>query len=527
MAILLGLDSSTQSLSGFLLDSELGVYLARETVSFGKDLADYKMPNGFFEGSEEGEVFSDPLLWLDALDFLMAKLAASGVPLGEVRALSGSGQQHGSVYLNKAFFEVVGRLEGDRSLADQFKGSFSREVSPIWMDSSTRAQCDSIEQELGGAKEVCRRSGSVAVERFTGPQIRKFWETDRLAYDETARIHLVSSFLASVMAGEDAPIDTGDGAGMNLMDLASGSWDPDLLAATAPDLEEKLPSIVPGSHVIGKVSSYFVEKYGFSEDCDVVTWSGDNPCSLVGMGAARPGSLVISLGTSDTLFAAMPQPRTDPAGYGHAFGNPIGGFMSLLCFRNGSLARENLKERFQLSWDDFEKEGLARTEPGNGGRVIYPYAEDEITPLLPATGVTCADQGDWENEPTREEWVRGLVEGQILNIKIHAEWLGVLSDEEAGDLFLTGGASVNDGIAQIISDIFGRRVRRLQVDGSAALGAAMRAGVACGEDLEELESRFCAPEAGRDILPRDEYEADYRELEKIFTSGLDKLFKGR
>jgi xylulokinase len=68
------------------------------------------------------------------------------------------------------------------------------------------------------------------------------------------------------------------------------------------------------------------------------------------MGATTPGNVVISLGTSDTFFAAMPGPKTDPGGFGHVFGNPAGGFMSLICFRNGSLAREALRDRLGLDW---------------------------------------------------------------------------------------------------------------------------------------------------------------------------------
>ena len=70
------------------------------------------------------------------------------------------------------------------------------------------------------------------IERFAGPQIRKFWEEDPDAYRGTARIHLVSSFLCSLLIGKHAPIDTGDGAGMNLLNLSAGDWDPVLLEAT-------------------------------------------------------------------------------------------------------------------------------------------------------------------------------------------------------------------------------------------------------------------------------------------------------
>jgi sugar (pentulose or hexulose) kinase len=104
----------------------------------------------------------------------------------------------------------------------------------------------------------------VATQRFTGPQIRRFAKLEPAAWAKTKRVHLVSSFFASVLAGKDAAIDTGDGAGMNLMDIRKGDWAPAALAATAPDLAAKLPPVRPGSTVAGGISAYFVARYGFS-----------------------------------------------------------------------------------------------------------------------------------------------------------------------------------------------------------------------------------------------------------------------
>ena len=109
-----------------------------------------------------------------------------------------------------------------------------------------------------------------------------------------------------------------------LMNIASLDWDESLINATAPNLLGKLPRICHGDYnITSSISNYFVAKYGFSNDCAVVIFTGDNPSSLVGMAANSPGAVVISLGTSDTFFAAMDDPCTDPNGSGHVFEIPL------------------------------------------------------------------------------------------------------------------------------------------------------------------------------------------------------------
>ena len=301
MPTVLGLDSSTQSVSAVVLDTESGSIIHEEAVSFGGDLPDYGQPSGFIPGGEGGEVHSDPLMWLDALELLFERLSASEVNLGEIAAIAGSGQQHGSVYLDEGFADTVRHLDANRTLKSQVLSHLTRQTAPIWMDTATSEECTEIARAVGGNAEVCSRSGSIAIERFTGPQIRRFAKLHVDAWELTGVIHLVSSFMASILAGRSVPIDHGDGAGMNLLNLASGDWDDTLLDATVPGLGEKLPPAQASSTIAGTVSSFFVEKYGLSADCEVVLFSGDNPCSLVGMGASRPGKVVISLGTSDTL----------------------------------------------------------------------------------------------------------------------------------------------------------------------------------------------------------------------------------
>ncbi len=492
----LGLDSSTQSLTAVLIDPASGKIVSQISVNFGSEFPQYESPSGFIPGGADGEVHANPLMWLDALDLLFGRLAACG-DLSKVELIAGSGQQHGSVYLDASFDERLSSLDAQQSLASQISPALTRKTAPIWMDTSTGAECAEITTTMGGPAEICSRSGSVAIERFTGPQIRRFFKNDPAAYARTGRIHLVSSFIASVLAGKSLPIDHGDGAGMNLLNLASLGWDKQLLDATAPSLMEKLTTPAAATAIQGTVSAYFVEKFGLSATCRCALFTGDNPASLVGMGATSPGNVVISLGTSDTFFAAMPGPKTDPNGFGHVFGNPAGGFMSLICFRNGSLAREALRDKLGLDWSAFDLEALATTREAAGSNLMLPFFGPEITPRRDFTQPVLKGSPAFESGSEPALQVRALLEGQFLNMRLHSQWMEVKTER----LRLTGGASKNDGIAQLAADVFQAPVERLDVSNSAALGAALIAAAAGGHDLVELQETFCQATPGAVIQP--------------------------
>lgn len=512
----LGLDSSTQSLTAVVIDPSSGKIVTQLSVNFGADHPQYQSPSGFLPGGKNGEVHANPLMWLDALDLLLSRLSEA-TDLSAIKCIAGSGQQHGSVYLDASFDEKLATLDIDRNLSSQLSPSLTRATSPIWMDTSTGAECAEITAALGGSAEVCARSGSNAIERFTGPQIRRFHKTDAAAYAKTARIHLVSSFIASVIAGKSVPIDFGDGAGMNLLNLSQLGWDSALLDATAPDLAAKLLPPALTTTVQGNVSSYFVKKYGFSEKCRIALFTGDNPASLVGMGATTPGNVVISLGTSDTFFAAMPGPKTDPNGFGHVFGNPAGGFMSLICFRNGSLAREALRDKLGLDWSAFDREALATTSDAAGTNLMLPFFGPEITPRHDFTGPVLEGSEEFLSGQNPGLQVRALLEGQFLNMLLHSQWMEVKTER----IRLTGGASKNDGIAQLVADIFQAPVERLDVSNSAALGAALVAAAAEGHDLSALQEVFCQAAPGATLQPETSLAGTYGDALARFKKLLD------
>ncbi len=516
MGLFLGLDSSTQSLSAMIIDTTSGRVVVDESVNFGKALPHYASPSGFLEHEDPRIKHADPLMWVEALDLLLSRLKAQGADLGAVQAISGAGQQHGSVYLKERLSEVA-RWDEGRDLVEQVRPLLARATSPIWMDSSTSQQCREIADAVGGDAIVVRLSGSRAIERFTGPQIRAFYQRDPRGYESTKEIHLVSSFLASLLVGKTAPIDYGDGAGMNLLELARGDWNDQLLNATAPGLRGKLPSAVASRTVVGELSRYFVARYGFKAGTPVVAFTGDNPSSLIGMGASEPGTAVVSMGTSDTVFAAMREPHTDPRGFGHVFGNPAGGFMCLICFANGSLARERVAEKAGLGWPDFERAILEQTSPGNRGNLMLPFFIPEMTPKVLTPKVELFGDEQFCSWQAPAALARAIVEAQALSMQRHSDWIG----EQPALIRVTGGASKNRGIRQVLADVFGAEIRGLPVGNSSALGGALRAAEAVsGLSFGALYERFAATDDSQNVSPDAAATGSYGALREKLAQKL-------
>ena len=279
--------------------------------------------------------------------------------------------------------------------------------------------------------------------------------------------------------------------------------------------QRQLPVIEESWSVVGPLSDFWVERYGCSPKTRVICWSGDNPCSLVGVGLVKPGRLAISLGTSDTLFGYLPEPRVDPAMEGHTFGAPTGDYMSLICFKNGSLAREKICNGAGLDWAGFSA-ALRDTPPGNGGAIMLPWFEPEITPNVQEPGVRRYGLGETDGPAN----VRAGVEAQMMAMAIHSRWMGVKPES----IYATGGAACNKEILQIMAQVFDADVYQFEVGNSAALGAALRAyhadDKAAGGSLswEEVIAGFAQPVAESRISPDPELVALYKDLKPVYEA---------
>lgn len=363
----LGFDLSTQQLKGLVVDSSLKK-IHEAKFDFDADSKGFNVNKGVLVNEAEREVFAPVAMWLQAIDTLLARLKDDGLDFSRIKGISGSGMQHGSVFWNADAEQLLGQLNPDISLQAQLDGAFAHPFSPNWQDASTQKECDEFDAALGSEAHLATATGSKAHHRFTGPQILRFQRKYPDKYIKTVRITLVSSWLATIFLGKFAPFDISDVCGMNLWDIKAGKWNEKLLElAAGPSGVEALRSKlgdVPedgGSH-LGSVSPYFVNRHGFNPDCTIVASTGDNPATILAL-PLRSNDAMVSLGTSTTFLMSTSEYKPDPST--HFFNSPTtaGLYMFMLCYKNGGLAREKVRNAINSSaslsdpnsWEEFDK----------------------------------------------------------------------------------------------------------------------------------------------------------------------------
>ena len=536
----LGFDLSTQQLKCVAVTPDLKVqHLAK--FDFDADRVGFQIHKGVITNEAEHEVYAPIVLWLQALDVVLARLQASGLDFSRVRGISGAGQQHGSVYWGEQGERDLAALDPERTLEANLFHAFSHPFSPNWQDASTQAECDAFDRELGSEEELARKTGSKAHHRFTGPQILRFRKKYGDAYERTSRISLVSSFLASLFLGRVAPIDISDVCGMNLWDIKAGAWSEQLMAlatgggeSATVALRAKLGAVPEdGGKHLGSISAYFVSRYGFSPTCTILPFTGDNPATILAL-PLRSMDAMVSLGTSTTFLMSTPQYAPDPAV--HFFNHPTtaGLYMFMLCYKNGGLAREKVRDMLSVAegsnWAKFDATAsespiLGQKDEKAAMKMGLFFPRPEIVPNVKA--------GEWRflydpiskklKIPHKGEWntprddARAIVESQLLSLRLRSRRLMVAPSAPGSEklppqprrVYLVGGASRNAAIAKIAGEVLGGvdGVYRLDVgENACALGAAYKAVWAMERDGEKGDGNREGGEEAMELKARETFE---------------------
>ena len=521
--VYLGFDLSTQQLKGVAITADLK-FAAQAAFDFDKDAKGYKVIKGVLTNEAEREVFAPVAMWLQAVDTVLTRLRDGGLDMSRIKGICGSGMQHGSVFWNAEAETLLSQLDASKPLESQLDRAFAHPFSPNWQDASTQQECDEFDALFGSPEELATITGSKAHHRFTGPQILRFTRKYPEKFEKTVRITLVSSWLATIFLGKFAPLDISDVCGMNLWDINAGDWNERILQLAAgkfdvKKLRQQLGKVPEdgGSH-FGQVSPYFVSRYGFSSDCEVIASTGDNPSTILAL-PLRPNDAVVSLGTSSTFLMSTPEYAPDPVV--HFFNHPTtaGLYMFMLCYKNGGLAREQVRDLINealhpadpnsTSWDDFDKylrntKPLAQEDTSQPLQLGIYFPRPEIVPNLPS--------GEWHfhYDPDRDvltqtaktphnpyEDARVIVESQFLSMRLRSRDLvrspGSNLPPQPRRVYLVGGGSRNEAIARLAGEILGgsEGVYKLDLgENACALGAAYKAVWAIerktGQSFEDL-----------------------------------------
>lgn len=194
---------------------------------------------------------------------------------------------------------------------------------------------------------------------------------------------------------------------------------------------------------------------------------------------------IISLGTSTTLLLTTKTYKPTPS-Y-HIFNHPTtkGLYFAMLCYKNGSLAREEIRNRINGSTsNDWEQFNTLLTSTKVLGypqqkRLGFYFPLPEIIPDAPS-GIwrfLINDSGVPHKVDKSDTWndnddVRAIVESQALSMRLRSQPL--TANGKPKHLYFVGGASQNSAIVTSISAILGSQEGVFRLTEGATAGACAR-----------------------------------------------------
>ncbi|MFG1951062.1 xylulokinase [Micromonospora sp. NPDC048830] len=412
MPLVAGFDSSTQSCKLVIRDAETGA-LVREGRAPHPD------------GTEV-----DPAAWWTALE--AATGAAGG--LADVAAVSVAGQQHGMVCLDEA----------------------GRVVRPalLWNDTRSAGAADDLIAEAGrggaGRRFWAEAVGSVPVASFTATKLRWLARHEPANADRVAAVCLPHDWLTWRLAG--APglaalrTDRSDASGTGYWSPATGEYRLDLLER-AFGRRVGVPAVLGPADRAGVAHP---AAPGQPTGAALGPGAGDNAAAALGVGA-RPGDVVVSIGTSGTVFSVADVPAADPGGAVAGFADATGRYLPLVCTLNAARVLDAAAALLGVGLDGLSDLALS-APPGADGLVMVPYLEGERTPNRPSAAG--AVHGLTLRTSTPAHLARAAVEGMLCAL---ADGLDALAAQgaRADRVILVGGGARSAAVRRIAPQVFG------------------------------------------------------------------------
>lgn len=454
MALVAGVDSSTQSCKVVICDVETG-----RIVRSGRAAHP--------QGSEV-----DPSAWWEALQAAID--TAGGIE--DVEAISIGGQQHGCVVLD----------------AD---GAVIRPAL-LWNDTRSAPDAESLVRGQGpdGAGWWAEAVGSVPVASFTATKLAWIARNEPHNAARIAAVCLPHDWLTWRLAGNapgnadltELTTDRSDASGTGYFDGASGDYRFDIVEMILGH-RPFLPRVLGPLESAGTTSSGIRLGAG----------AGDNAAAALGIGA-RAGDIVVSIGTSGTVFAVSDVPTRDASGLVAGFADATGRYLPLACTLNASLVLDTVSNLLGVDHEAFDE--LAGSGDADG-LTLVPYLAGERTPNLPAA--TGALLGITLSNLTPAALARAAVEGVICSLADACTAVEQAGVRGTRALFVGGGARYR-AVQDAARATFSLPVAFPEPAEYVALGMARQAaGVLTGELPEwQTESSAAAGDGSAESLGR-------------------------
>lgn len=425
MALVAGVDSSTQSCKVVVRDTATGKLVR----------------HGWAPHPSSTEV--DPWRWWEA--FQQACTAAGG--LEDVAAISIAAQQHGLVCLDD-------------------EGEVVRHAI-LWNDTRSASQAEALVAELGGPKVWAHEIGSVPVASFTISKLRWVAEHEPDSAARTAAICLPHDWLTwtllrsagSSLAGLEAlTTDRSDASGTGYWSTLDESYRPELL-------ERAFGRNVLVPKVLGAA-----QRAALGDRFIIGPGAGDNAAAALVLGP-RPGDVIISVGTSGTVFACSDAVVPDTSGAVAGFADATGRYLPLVCTLNAARVLDVIGALLGVDQEGLSRLALA-APAGAGGLVLLPYFEGERTPNLPKAAGEL--HGMTPSTATATHLARAAVEGVLCSLADALD-LMISHGVEVNRLLLVGGGSRSEAVCRLAPSILGHAVLVPPSGEYVADGAALQA----------------------------------------------------
>ncbi len=437
MTLVLGVDSSTQSVKVEIRD-----------VATGALRATARAPHPLTTPPRSEQ---PPAAWWDAF-VEAASDALAHVDRSDVVAISVAGQQHGMVALDATGSAV--------------------HPAKLWNDTESASEASDLLRGMD-ASAWAKAVGSVPVAAFTITKLAWLRSHHPQSYARMQSVLLPHDEINRRLTGKSTT-DRGDASGTGYWSPNTGSWNLDALAIVDPDRDwaAALPEIVAPFESAGRLLASVAELLGLASTVLVGAGTGDNMGAALGLGLAS-GDVVISLGTSGTVYAVADAPTADATGCVAGFADATGRFLPLVCTLNAMKVTDAMARLLGVDHDAFEALVLEAT-PGADGLVLVPYLDGERTPNRPdATGTLSGIRSD----VSRAQLARAAVEGVVCGLLDGLDALHDAGVRTDGRLLLIGGGSRSKAFRQVVADLSQRPVTVPVADEHVAVGAALQAAV--------------------------------------------------